>query len=56
MTAEADKDKTEARKYNEAKLASLYEEYYNKIAYYAYVRISKDNRVAVLGSFLLKCV
>jgi len=39
MSAEASNGKTEARRANEAKLASLYEEYYDKIAHYAYVRI-----------------
>ena len=39
MSAEASNGKTEARRANEAKLASLYEEYYGKIAHYAYVRI-----------------
>jgi len=39
MSAEAGNGKTEARRANETKLGSLYEEYYNKIAHYVYVRI-----------------
>ncbi len=39
MRAEAGNGEKEARRANEAKLASLYEEYYDKIARYAYVRI-----------------
>ncbi len=39
MSAEAGNGKTEAGKSNEAKLGSLYEEYYDKIAHYVYVRI-----------------
>ena len=39
MRAEVSNGEKEARRANEAKLASLYEEYYDKIARYAYVRI-----------------
>jgi RNA polymerase sigma-70 factor (ECF subfamily) len=39
MTAEVGKGKTETGKYNEATLANLYEEYYDKIARYAYTCI-----------------
>ena len=38
MTAEADRNKNEVIRNNEAKLASLYEEYYDKIAHYIFVR------------------
>ena len=38
MGAES-KGKTETRRVNEARLTSLYDEYYNKIAHYAFVRI-----------------
>ncbi len=39
MSAEAGNRKTEAKRANEAKLTSLYGEYYDKIARYAYVHI-----------------
>ena len=39
MRAEVSNGEKEARRANEAKLVSLYEEYYDKIARYAYVRI-----------------
>lgn len=39
MSADQFRNKTEDRRQNEAKLASLYEEYYNKIARYIFVRI-----------------
>jgi RNA polymerase sigma-70 factor (ECF subfamily) len=57
MTAPADKGKTEARKCNEAKLASLYEEYYDKIARYAYVRIGdKTEAEDLAGEVFLKAL
>ena len=58
MGAEADKGKIEARKYNnEAKLASLYEEYYDKIARYAYVRIgSRTDAEDLAGEVFLKAL
>ena len=57
MTAPADKGKTEARKCNEAKLASLYEEYYDKIARYAYVRIGDRTEAEDLaGEVFLKAL
>ncbi len=40
MGAEVGNRKTETRRANEARLVSLYEEYYDKITRYAYVRIS----------------
>ena len=39
MSAEEGKGKTDVTKHKEAELSSLYEEYYDKIAHYAYVRI-----------------
>ena len=39
MHANPDNNKTGSRELNEARLASLYEEYYNKIARYIFVRI-----------------
>jgi RNA polymerase sigma-70 factor (ECF subfamily) len=39
MDAEADMGKTEARRRNEARLAGLFNEYYDKIARYAFVRV-----------------
>ena len=57
MTAEADKGRIEARKYNEATLASLYEEYYNKIAHYAYVRIGDRTEAEdIAGEVFLKAL
>ena len=50
MTAEADRDKTEAREYNEAKLASLYEEYYDKIARYVFVHIGDRTEAEDIAS------
>jgi len=57
MTAEADKGKTEARKHKEAELASLYEEYYDKIAHYAYVRIGNRTEAEdIAGEVFLKAL
>ncbi len=57
MTAEADKDKTEARKYNEATLVNLYEEYYDKIARYVYVRIGNRTEAEdIAGEVFLKAL
>lgn len=39
MTAEAENRKTDRREENKAQLVSLYDEYYDKIAHYVYVRI-----------------
>ena len=39
MTSEADKRKIDKREANETHLVSLYDEYYDKIAHYAYARI-----------------
>ena len=57
MSANPDNDKTETRKLYEAKLASLYEEYYDKIARYAYAHIG-DRREAedIAGEVFLKAL
>ena len=57
MTTEVDKGKTEARKHKEAELASLYEEYYDKIAHYAYVRIGNRTEAEdIAGEVFLKAL
>ena len=57
MTAEADRGKTEARKYNEAKLASLYDECYDKIARYIFVRMgSRAEAEDLAGEVFLKAL
>ena len=57
MGAEVSNGKTETRRYNEAKLASLYEEYYDKIARYAYVRIGNRTEAEdIAGEVFLKAL
>ena len=57
MSAEAGNGKTEARKHNEAKLTGLYEEYYDKIARYAYVRIgNRTDAEDIAGEVFLKAL
>ncbi len=57
MSAEADKGKTGAREHNEATLASLYEEYYDKIARYAFVHIgSRTDAEDIAGEVFLKAL
>jgi len=57
MSTEAEKKGTEARKYNEATLASLYEEYYDKIARYVYTRIGDRTEAEDLaGEVFLKAL
>ncbi len=57
MGAELSNGKTETRRYNEAKLASLYEEYYDKIARYAYVRIGNRTEAEdIAGEVFLKAL
>ena len=57
MRAEADKEKTGGREYYEAKLAGLYEEYYDKIARYAYVRIgNRAEAEDIAGEVFLKAL
>ncbi len=50
MSRDTDNSKIEARRYSQAKLASLYEEYYGKIAYYAYVRIGNRTEAEDIAS------
>ncbi len=57
MSAEVGNGKTEARRSNEAKLASLYEEYYDKIARYAYVHIGNRTEAEdIAGDVFLKAL
>lgn len=57
MSAQADKRKIEARKHNEAKLASLYEEYYGKIARYAFFHIgSRTEAEDIAGDVFLRAL
>jgi len=57
MSAEAGNGKTEARRANETKLGSLYEEYYDKIAHYVYVRIGNRTEAEDLaGEVFLKAL
>lgn len=57
MSAEAGNEKTETRRCNEARLASLYEEYYDKIARYVYVRIGNRTEAEDLaGEVFLKAL
>jgi RNA polymerase sigma-70 factor (ECF subfamily) len=57
MSAQADKGKTGDRKRSETILADLYEEYYDKIAHYAYVRIGdKAEAEDIAGEVFLKAL
>ncbi len=57
MNADPDNDKTGSRELNEARLASLYEEYYNKIARYIFVRIGdRDEAEDLAGEVFLKAL
>jgi RNA polymerase sigma-70 factor (ECF subfamily) len=57
MCAEAEKSKTEARRQKEAKLASLHQEYYDKIAHYAYVHIgNRTDAEDISGEVFLKAL
>ena len=57
MSVEAGNGKTEAGRANEAKLGSLYEEYYDKIAHYVYVRIGNRTEAEDLaGEVFLKAL
>ncbi len=57
MTAQRDKGETEVGKYNEAKLASLYEEYYDKITRYAFANIgSRTEAEDLAGEVFLKAL
>jgi len=49
--------KTETRRFNEARLASLYDEYYDKIAHYAFVRIGDRTEAEdIAGEVFLKAL
>ena len=57
MSAEADKEKTEARRHKESELASLYEKYYDKIAYYVFLHIgSRTEAEDIAGEVFLKAL
>lgn len=57
MTAEADRNKAEVRKNNEAKVASLYEEYYDKIAHYVFVHTgSRTEAEDLAGEVFVKAL
>ncbi len=57
MSANPGNDKTETRKLNEAKLASLHEEYYDKIARYAYAHIGDRTEAEdIAGEVFLKAL
>jgi RNA polymerase sigma-70 factor (ECF subfamily) len=57
MSAEAINGRIEAERSNEAKLAGLYEEYYGKIAHYAYVRIgNKTEAEDIAGEVFLRAL
>jgi RNA polymerase sigma-70 factor (ECF subfamily) len=57
MSAEEDRGKTGNREYYETKLACLYEECYDKIARYAYVRIGNRNEAEdIAGEVFLKAL
>ncbi len=57
MSAEADSGKTPSRRYNEAKLAGLYEEYYDKIARYVYIHIgNRAEAEDIAGEVFLKAL
>ena len=57
MSSNPDNGVTETQKLNEAKLASLYEEYYDKIARYVYTRIGdKSEAENIAGEVFLKAL
>jgi RNA polymerase sigma-70 factor (ECF subfamily) len=57
MSAKADKQRIEARRYNQSKLASQYEEYYDKIVRYAYVHIGNRTEAEdIAGEVFLKAL
>ena len=57
MSANPDNDKTGTRKLNEAKLVSLYEEYYDKIARYVYTHIGDGSEAEnIAGEVFLKAL
>ena len=57
MSAGADSEKTPSRRYNEAKLAGLYEEYYDKLARYAHIHIgNRAEAEDIAGEVFLKAL
>ena len=57
MNANPDNDKTGTRELNEANLASLYEEYYDKIARYVYTHIGDRSEAEnIAGEVFLKAL
>jgi len=57
MRAEADREKAEGSEYYEAKLAGLYQDYYDKIARYAYVHIGNRTEAEdIAGEVFLKAL
>jgi RNA polymerase sigma-70 factor (ECF subfamily) len=50
MDAEADMDKTEERRQNEDRLTGLFNEYYDKIARYAFVRVRNRTEAEDIAS------
>ena len=57
MSANPDNDKTGTRKLNEANLARLYEEYYDKIARYVYTHIGDRSEAEdIAGEVFLKAL
>ncbi len=57
MSANPDNDAAETRKLNEAKLTSLYEEYYDKIARYVYTHIGDRSEAEdIAGDVFLKAL
>lgn len=57
MTFMTFKGKREAKEDNETRLAGLYDEYYNKIAHYAYVRIGNRTEAEdIAGDVFLKAL
>ena len=57
MSDNLSRGKTEAREYNESALSSLYEEYFDKIARYAYLRIGvKADAEDIAGEVFLRAL
>ncbi|MDP2743596.1 MAG: sigma-70 family RNA polymerase sigma factor [Dehalococcoidia bacterium] len=57
MTSEADRGRIDSMKDNEARLSSLYDEYYDKIARYAYARIGdRAGAEDIAGEVFLKAL
>ena len=57
MSNSSGKKNTEMREYNESILSNMYEEYYDKIARYAYLRVGKkDEAEDIAGEVFLKAL